>query len=161
MFLADGVTRLPELLAAGVRVGLGTDGACSNNRNSVFEEMRMAALLQKVARLDATALTGRRAFAMGTSEGGAVLGLETGNVHPGFYADFVGVKLSDLSLQPAPIPLEALLPNVVYAMQPTAIARVVVGGEEVVRDGALRRVQEVDITGRVQRLIERWPRPEA
>src|SRR6185503_17535168 len=46
MFLGDGITRIPELRKAGVRVGLGTDGGCTNNRLSVFEEMRMAALLQ-------------------------------------------------------------------------------------------------------------------
>src|SRR5262249_56638871 len=56
MFLGDGVTRLPELLRAGVRAGLGTDGGCTNNRLSVFEEMRMASLLQRVRLLDGGAL---------------------------------------------------------------------------------------------------------
>src|SRR5499426_2771454 len=48
MFLGDGITRVPEMLAAGVRVGLGTDGGCTNNRLSVFEEMRMTSLVQRV-----------------------------------------------------------------------------------------------------------------
>src|SRR5439155_557284 len=52
MFLGDGITRVPELLAAGVRVALGTDGGCTNNRLSVFEEMRMTSLLQRVRLLD-------------------------------------------------------------------------------------------------------------
>src|SRR6185503_14692103 len=56
MFLGDGITRLPELLRAGVRVGLGTDGGCTNNRLSVFEEMRMASLLARVRLLDGSAL---------------------------------------------------------------------------------------------------------
>src|SRR5579884_4400356 len=68
MFLVDGVTDVPDLLRAGVTIGLGTDGACSNNRVSVFDEMRMVTLLQKVHRLDAAALTARQAFAMGTRD---------------------------------------------------------------------------------------------
>src|SRR5262245_298798 len=56
MILGDGITRITELVARGVRVGLGTDGGCTNNRLSVFEEMRMAALLQKVRHLDGTRL---------------------------------------------------------------------------------------------------------
>src|SRR5206468_6039092 len=48
MFLGDGVTDVVDLVARGVRVGLGTDGGCSNNRVSIFDEMRTAALLQKV-----------------------------------------------------------------------------------------------------------------
>src|SRR5262249_6013278 len=56
MFLGDGITRLPEMLRAGVRVALGTDGGGTNNRLSVFEEMRMASLLQRVRLLDGAAL---------------------------------------------------------------------------------------------------------
>src|SRR6266498_3238582 len=56
MFLGDGITRIPELLRAGVRIGLGTDGGCTNNRASVFEEMRMTSLLQRVRLLDGGAL---------------------------------------------------------------------------------------------------------
>jgi 5-methylthioadenosine/S-adenosylhomocysteine deaminase len=156
MFLADGVTRLPELLQAGVTVGLGTDGACANNRASVFEEMRMAALVQKVHRLDATALSAEQAFAMGTRDGGVVLGMPVGEILPGYYADFVGIDLADLSLQPAPIPESALLANIVYALQPTAIDRVVVAGEEVVHSGTLQRIPESAIIERVQTLMQKW-----
>src|SRR6185503_7901787 len=61
MFLGDGITRLPEMLRAGVRVGLGTDGGCTNNRLSVFEEMRTCSLLQRVRLLDGTAFDADRA----------------------------------------------------------------------------------------------------
>jgi cytosine/adenosine deaminase-related metal-dependent hydrolase len=56
MFLGDGVTDLVDLVARGVTIGLGTDGGCSNNRVSVFDEMRTAALLQKVHRVDGQAI---------------------------------------------------------------------------------------------------------
>jgi 5-methylthioadenosine/S-adenosylhomocysteine deaminase len=159
MFLADGVTPIPELRAAGVRVGLGTDGLCSNNRASIAEEMRMAALLQKVHRLDATAVSAMDAFSMGTSEAANVLGLGTGRIAAGAKADFVGIDLSDLSMQPAPWHERALIPNVVYASQPSAVRRVVVGGCEVVRDGALTTVPEEEITARARRVVQGWPAP--
>ena len=57
MILGDGITRVTEMRRLGVRIGLGTDGGCTNNRLSVFEEMRMAALLQKVRHLDGTRIT--------------------------------------------------------------------------------------------------------
>src|SRR5437870_9413292 len=83
MFLGDGITRIPEMLRAGVRIGLGTDGGCTNNRHSVLEEMRMTSLLQRVRLLDGTALPAERAFAMGTRGGAQILGLEAGAIAPG------------------------------------------------------------------------------
>jgi len=148
MFLADGVTPLTDLLAAGVRVGLGTDGACSNNRISVYEEMRMTALLQKVHRLDATCLRAADTFAMGTSAGAQLLGLATGRITPGLAADFVALDTDHLSLQPlAP---DVLLAQTVYSMQPSAIRRVVVGGRTLVADGQLQTVPN----DRIRRLVE-------
>src|SRR5919109_4485418 len=93
MFLGDGITRLPELLRAGVRVGLGTDGGCTNNRLSVFEEMRMASLLARVRLLDGAALDAVTAFSLGTASAASVLGLDAGRVAPGTLADLVAVDL--------------------------------------------------------------------
>jgi 5-methylthioadenosine/S-adenosylhomocysteine deaminase len=159
MFLADGVTPVPDLRAAGVRVGLGTDGLCSNSRASILEEMRMAALLQKVHRLDATTVGAQDAFAMGTSEGATALGLSVGRVAASMPADFVGIDLHDLSMQPAPHPERALIPNAVYASQPSAVRRVIVGGREVARDGHLLTVPDEEITARVRRTVQTWPSP--
>src|SRR5947209_17967067 len=100
MFLGDGVTRLPELLRAGVRVGLGTDGGCTNNRLSVFEEMRMASLLQRLRHLDGAVLGANAAFDLGTRSGAAILGLDTGAIARGQLADLVAVDLGDPSLHP-------------------------------------------------------------
>src|SRR2546422_7864716 len=74
MFLGDGITRVPELLNAGVRIGLGTDGGCTNNRLSVFEEMRMTSLLQRVRLLDGVAIDAVTAFGLGTRSGAEILG---------------------------------------------------------------------------------------
>ncbi len=155
MFLADGVTRIIDLIQAGVVVGLGTDGACSNNRISVFEEMRMTALLQKVTLLNATAISAQQVFAMGTANGEALLGIPVGKIESGYYADFVGIDVKDLSVQPIYEINEQLLPNIVYAMQPNALSRVVVGGVEQVRNSQLLSLPEGEIYHRLQTLIEK------
>ncbi|MBY9078021.1 amidohydrolase [Paenibacillus sp. HN-1] len=148
MFLADGVTNIPDLLKAGVTVSLGTDGACSNNRISVFEEMRMCSLLQKVNRLDGTCIQAEQVFHMGTRAGGELLRLPVGDMAPGMAADFVSVDLGDLSLLPG----GDLLPHVVYSMQPTAIRDVVIGGRTIVQEGRLQTVREAEIARKVNEL---------
>jgi 5-methylthioadenosine/S-adenosylhomocysteine deaminase len=141
MFLGDGITRLPELLRAGVRVGLGSDGGCTNNRLSVFEEMRMASLLARVRLLDGAALDAATAFGLGTASAAAILGLEAGRVAPGALADLVAVDLAHPSLHP---PTD-LLKSVVYALSPQAVRDVWVHGERVVEDGRLVRASQEDI----------------
>ncbi|MCA0757612.1 amidohydrolase [Paenibacillus sp. N4] len=152
MFLADGVTRIPDLMKAGVRIALGTDGACSNNRISVFEEMRMCALLQKVTRLDGTCVSADEVFRMGTSNGAAALRLQTGSLEAGKAADFIALELGDLSLAPK----RELFANMVYSMQPGAVTHSVIGGRPVLRDGKLLTVSGQEIGSRVERLFERW-----
>jgi 5-methylthioadenosine/S-adenosylhomocysteine deaminase len=152
MFLGDGITRLPEMLESGVRVGLGTDGGCTNNRLSVFEEMRMASLLQRVRLLDGTALPAERAFAMGTVAGAGMLGIDGGVVAPGRLADLVAVDLGDPSLHPP----QALLKNVVYAMSPRAVTDVWVHGRQVVQTGRLVSVEQDRLLARVRELTRGW-----
>ena len=133
MFLGDGITRVPEMLRAGVRVGLGTDGGCTNNRLSVFEEMRMCSLLQRVRLLDGTALDAATAFGLGTASGAQILGLEAGAIAPGRLADLVAVDLDHASLHPR----TDLLKSVVYAMSQQAVTDVWVHGRRVVESGRL------------------------
>jgi 5-methylthioadenosine/S-adenosylhomocysteine deaminase len=145
MFLGDGITRLPELLRAGVRVGLGSDGGCTNNRLSVFEEMRMASLLARVRLLDGAALDAATAFALGTASAADILRLEAGRVAPGMLADLVAVDLAHPSLHP---PTD-LLKSVVYALSPQAVTDVWVHGERVVSAGRLVRATQESIVARV------------
>ena len=152
MILGDGITKLRELRALGVPVALGTDGGCTNNRLSIFEEMRMAALLQKVSHLDGTAFTAEEAFRLGTAGGGEVLGLPLGEIAPGRLADLVALDLGHSSLHP---PL-ALLKNIVYALSPQAISDVWVHGARVVRDGRLATADEAEILAEVRALTRDW-----
>jgi 5-methylthioadenosine/S-adenosylhomocysteine deaminase len=152
MILGDGITRLTELRRLGVPVGLGTDGGCTNNRLSVFEEMRMAALLQKVRHLDGTRIAAEEAFAMGTREGAALLGVEAGVIAPGRLADLVAVDLTHPSLHPP----TNVLKSVVYAMSPQAVTDVWVHGRPVVTDQRLVTVDQDALLARVRALTRDW-----
>jgi 5-methylthioadenosine/S-adenosylhomocysteine deaminase len=155
MFLGDGVTRIPDMIAAGVKIGLGSDGGCSNNRVSVFDEMRMCSLLQKVTRLSSEVVPAETAFAMGTLGSAETLGLPAGCVEPGHYADFVLLDMDDPSLQP-PWSYEK---NVIYSMTPHAIHEVIVAGKTIFRDGELTRVGWEDVLGGLRDVTRDWPRP--
>lgn len=153
MFLGDGITDISAMLAAGVRVALGTDGGCSNNRTSIFDEMRTCALLQKVKRLDGATLSAEEVFTMGTANGGSALRLPIGEIAPGKRADLVALAINDISLQPS----NRLIKNIVYAMSPQAIRGVWVDGIQRVSDGELTGWLTLrEITARVQALTEKW-----
>jgi 5-methylthioadenosine/S-adenosylhomocysteine deaminase len=152
MVLGDGITRITEMRGAGIAVGLGTDGGCTNNRLSVFEEMRMAALLQKVRHLDGTRLPAEEAFAMGTREGARLLRLPVGAIAPGMNADLVAIDLGHPSLHPR----ANLLKSVVYAMSPQAVTDVWVHGRHVVRGQRLTGVDQDALMERVSALTRDW-----
>jgi 5-methylthioadenosine/S-adenosylhomocysteine deaminase len=154
MFLGDGVTRIVDMLGAGVKIGLGSDGGCSNNRVSVFDEMRMCALLQKVTHLSSEVVPAETAFAMGTAGSADTLGLPAGRIEAGQYADFVLLDSDDPSLQP-PFSYEK---NIVYSMTQRAIREVIVGGRTVLRDDRLQLVSWDDVLGGLREVMKDWPR---
>lgn len=154
MFLGDGVTPIVAMRQAGVTVGLGSDGGCSNNRASVFEEMRMCALLQKVTHLSSEVVPAEDAFAMGTQGSAATLGLPAGRIAPDAYADFVLLDMDDPSLQP---PFD-YLKNVVYSMLPQAIREVWVAGQPIYRDDAPVHVPWGTILDDLHCVMADWPK---
>jgi 5-methylthioadenosine/S-adenosylhomocysteine deaminase len=152
MFLGDGITRVPEMLGAGVRIGLGTDGGCTNSRLSVFDEMRTCSLLQRVRLLDGAGLSAETAFDLGTRSAAELVRLDAGAIAPGRLADLVAIDLGHLSLQP---PTD-LLKSVVYAMSPQAVTDVWVHGRRVVEQGRLTTTSEDDLVARVAALTRGW-----
>jgi 5-methylthioadenosine/S-adenosylhomocysteine deaminase len=153
-FLGDGIARVPEMLRRGIRVALGPDGGCANNRQSVFDEMRMATLVAKARLTDGSALDAVTAFGMGTAAGGDLLQLPVGVFEPGRRADAVALDLNDLSLYPR----NALDRTVVSSMQPTAISKVMVAGEVVVDDGELTRFPRARVRELVEEVTRGWKR---
>ena len=100
--LASGIAPIAEYAKRGVNIGLGTDGAASNNRLDMFSEMRLAALLAKGQSGDATAITAHQALEMATINGAKALGLDDkiGSIEVGKCADLTAVKLSNFAMQP-------------------------------------------------------------
>lgn len=152
--LGDGVTDLPAMLRHGVRVGLGTDGACANNQQDPWREMRTAEYLQRIEHLEMGShergAGGARAlFEAGTLGSATNLDMDAGELRPGAWADFVVLDLDDLSLQPTygddP---DAVLHNIVYSMSARGAVRdVYVAGEAIVQDRALVRVKPERLAG--------------
>jgi 5-methylthioadenosine/S-adenosylhomocysteine deaminase len=153
--LASGIARLPDLLAAGVTVGLGTDGPASNNDLDLWEEMRLAALLARLRTGDPTALHPDQVIAMATRYGARALGLpDVGTLAPGMVADLVHLSLDD----PAFVPLLSdpdLLTHLVFAAPREAVRNVWVSGEQVVADGACTTVDIPEARARVQQAAAR------
>lgn len=154
-FLGDGVAPFRQMLERNIRTCLGTDGGCTNSRQSIFDDMRTAALLQKAFHADASVLRAEDALIAGTARGGEVLGLPVGRIAADHAADLVVLELNALSLQPKATAEK----QIVYAMQPDAIARVIVGGETVVEGGRLTRFDEAEIVSMVNQVTAGWTRP--
>jgi 5-methylthioadenosine/S-adenosylhomocysteine deaminase len=154
-FLGDGVARIPEMLERGMRVALGPDGGCANNRQSVFDEMRMATLMAKARLTDGSRLPAAEAFRLGTEAGAGLLGIEAGNLAAGSFADLVALDLGDLSLHP----LQTISHQLVHSMQPTAIKRVMVGGRVVAEGGRLTGLPNEEVADLVARATAGWERP--
>jgi 5-methylthioadenosine/S-adenosylhomocysteine deaminase len=148
--LASGIAPITEYLDGGVNVALGTDGAASNNRMDMFEEMRLAALLAKAASGRADVLPAQRALRMATLDGARALGLDgvTGSIEPGKRADLVAVNLSSLDLSPCYDPLSHL----VYAAGRHDVSHVWVDGVLLVNDGQCTRID----TARLKTSAQRW-----
>ncbi|MDQ4143415.1 MAG: amidohydrolase family protein [Actinomycetota bacterium] len=154
-FLGDGIARVPEMLERGVRVALGPDGGCANNRQSIFDEMRMASLVAKARLTDGSALSAPAVLEMGTRVGADLLDVDAGAIAPGKLADFVAIDLDDLSLQPR----ATVERQIVHSMQSTAISKVVVGGRVVVDGGRTTQVPQMEIVSRVNEVTRDWSRP--
>jgi 5-methylthioadenosine/S-adenosylhomocysteine deaminase len=133
MKLASGIAPVPRLLAAGVPVGLGSDGAASNNRLDLIQEMRHAALLAKVGSLDATVVPAHTALRMATFDGACALGMDDriGSIETGKFADLCAIDLAPIACQPCFDPVSHL----VYVCGRENVSHVWIGGETRVDKG--------------------------
>jgi len=138
--LASGACRVADLVAAGVNVALGTDGAASNNRLDLWSEMETAALLGKLIAADAEALPARTMLRMATINGARALGLEqeTGSLQAGKAADAICVRLAGATVEPVLDPVSQL----VYCTGRENVSDVWVGGEHLLTNGELTRLDE-------------------
>jgi len=148
MFFAERIIRLADITSRGIRTGLGTDGAASNNALSILRDVQIAGLAQRVQAGSVTEAPTDSLIRLATCDGGAVLGQPVGAIQPGHRADFIVLDLTDPSL----LPTENLKSHVVHSLSPTAIAHVFCGGRQVVRDGRLTGIDQHEIAHRVNAL---------
>lgn len=143
MKLSSGIAPIAAMAQHGVRIGLGSDGAASNNRLDLFREMNHAALLSKVASGDATVLDAHSVLRMATLDGAAALGLEQriGSLVAGKQADLCAVRLDDFSLQPCYDPASHL----VHTVGREHVSHVWVAGKECVVNATLKDIDSAEL----------------
>jgi 5-methylthioadenosine/S-adenosylhomocysteine deaminase len=146
--LAAGVAPVPELLGRGITVGLGTDGAASNNNLDLFGEMSLTARLHKVWQGDPTMLPAPEVLALATREGARVLGLgdRVGTLSPGKQADLIVVDLNQAHLTPLYDPYSHL----VYAARSADVRHVMVAGRWLLKDRCFLTLDWGDIAIRAR-----------
>ena len=142
----SGLAPVPELLAAGIAVGLGTDGAASNNNLDQFETMDFAGKAHKLVRHDPTAMPARAIVRMATIDGARALGLDdrVGSLETGKQAD---LALIDLRV-PELTPLYDVYAHLVYSVRGANVRTVIVGGRVVVRDRTVTTVDAAEVMAR-------------
>jgi 5-methylthioadenosine/S-adenosylhomocysteine deaminase len=151
--LASGIARVPDMLEAGVRVTLGTDGAISGNDLDMWMALRLGATLHRAATLRATAVTTAQALRMVTLDAAAALGAadRIGSLEPGKLADMV---LIDLKRAHA-VPMFDPMTHLVFSCAKSDVRHVFVGGRQVVRDGALTQTDLGAVLAEVEALTPR------
>src|SRR3954464_2356660 len=141
MMIASGVSPVPEMRAAGVAVGLGTDGpAGSNNDLDLMEEIDLAAKLAKISKMDPLALNARAVIEMATIDGARALHMEKeiGSLEAGKKADLVLISLHE----PNAVPMYDIYAQIAYSLKASDVDTVVIGGRVVMRDRKLLTVDE-------------------
>jgi 5-methylthioadenosine/S-adenosylhomocysteine deaminase len=149
MMLASGVSPVPELRAAGVAVGLGTDGpAGSNNDLDLMEEMDLAAKLAKITKMDPLALGAKAVVEMATIDGARALHLEKeiGSLEAGKKADLILIGLD----APNAVPMYDIYAQLAYALKGSDVETVIIGGRIVMRDKKVLTVDEAAVIAKAR-----------
>jgi 5-methylthioadenosine/S-adenosylhomocysteine deaminase len=149
MMLASGVAPVIEERAAGIAVGLGTDGpAGSNNDLDLMEEMDLAAKLQKITKMDPRALGAKSVVEMATIEGAKALHMEKeiGSLEVGQKADIILISLDE----PNAVPLYDVYAQLAYALKGSDVETVIIGGRVVMRDKKLLTLNEPEILSKAR-----------
>ncbi|MGC1650888.1 MAG: amidohydrolase [Candidatus Sulfotelmatobacter sp.] len=144
MMIASGVSPVAEMRAAGVAVGLGTDGpAGSNNDLDLMEEIDLAAKLAKISKMDPLALNAKAVVEMATIDGARALHMEKeiGSLEAGKKADLILISLNE----PNAVPMYDVYAQIAYSLKGSDVETVVIGGRVVMRDRKLLTVDEAAV----------------
>jgi 5-methylthioadenosine/S-adenosylhomocysteine deaminase len=140
--LGSGLANITKMLQSGINVGIGTDGASSNNNLDMIEEMRLVALLSKGVNLDPTLIPAKTAIKIATEMGAKVLFLEdTGVLKEGYRADLIGLNCN----RPHMVPMHDPLAQVAYSAAAADVSLVMVDGNILLENGSLTTLDEEKI----------------
>ena len=146
--LASGIAPVPEMIAKGITVGLGTDGSASNNNADMLEEVRLAATLHKARLYDPKAIPAQAAWNMGTVEGAKALGYtDLGVLDKGYRADIVLYDVSGMHWMPRYNDLAAL----VYSANSSDVNTTIVGGKVLMKDKELLTIDEEKLRAEIDK----------
>jgi len=147
--LASGVPRIPEMIDAGVNVGLGCDGAPCNNSHDMIREMKLAAIIQKARLLDPRSMPATKVLGMATVNGARAMGMqsEVGSIEVGKKADLVLIDLK----KPHLVPYTDIVSNVVYSAMGSDVDTVLVDGKILLRNGEALTLDEERVMNEAQR----------
>jgi 5-methylthioadenosine/S-adenosylhomocysteine deaminase len=153
MKLASGAAPVMKYLAAGVAVGLGTDGAASNNDLDMFEAMRQAAFLAKLSTKDPTAVSAKTALDLATILGARALAMDRliGSLEPGKRADLIAVSMSAARQTPLYDPISHL----VYTTRGDDVRTTIVDGKVLMRDRQVRTLDRAAVIADANRLSQK------
>lgn len=156
--LASGIARLCDLRAAGIAVGLGTDGPASHDDLDLWDDVRLATRLARLSTDDAAALTAPQALLMATRGGAAAIGRDDlGTLRPGGWADLVHVGADDPAFAAGlDVPDGQLLSNLVWAAGARAVRDVWVAGEQVLHGGTSNRVDSREAHAALRARVSRF-----
>ncbi len=152
MYMGSGVAPVPEMLAAGVNVALGTDGPASNNCQDIIQTMKFAACLHKVSKLDPAVITAQQVLEMATINGAKALGLEDeiGSLEAGKKADITIVDMEKPHIAPVHDPVGSL----VYCANCNDVDTVLIDGKVVMEGREVKTVDEEEILEKSYEVVE-------
>ena len=153
MKLASGISPIADMLKAGVLIGLGTDGAASNNDLDMWEEMRLAALLQKVTKMDPEALPANTILRMATTNGAQIIGLgdKIGRLEVGMKADIIQVEFSDVHHQPS----YDIASHLVYVTDEQDVITVIIDGKLIMHEDQFYTIDTNRVSNEVATIAEK------
>jgi 5-methylthioadenosine/S-adenosylhomocysteine deaminase len=156
MKIASGIAPVTDMLKAGVRVGLGTDGAASNNDLDLWEEMRLASFLQKVEQMDPEVLSAKTVLEMATSGGATAIGLgdSIGSLEVGKRADLIQVAFDDVHH----VPTYDVISHLIYVTDEQDVASVVVDGRVLMREREFLTIDTVRVADEARALAAKIQR---
>lgn len=149
MKIASGTPKIKTLTNLGITVGIGTDGPASNNNLDMFEEMKTAALLQKIRYMDPTVLPAQQVVEMATTDGAKALGLEktAGSLEVGKKADIILIDFT----KPHLTPLHDPYANIVYSARGSDVDTVIVDGKILMEERKVKTLDELEVMQKAQR----------